>query len=325
MYPVEHYLKQLLLEFDCVTVPGLGGFILHPKPATINRAKNRILPPSRRVAFNSLLTHDDGLLTTAVAKGNDVSYRDASAIVAEYVNSCKNRLNAGFVFQIEGIGEISGPFGQMLFKQTVTDHFNNEVFGMEAVSLRHAANLPATARTENVRIDRKPARINDRKPASVRWTIAVSIPVILFLLYGIIFPQNIRTIYMQYSGMRPGIPATEHVEITMPVQQAVEEIKTAQPAAIPPANLTQAEEKPIQVSLPVQKYYVIGGCFESEENAEKFFSVLASRGFSAEKAGKTNRGHIRISYGSFMEKDQALQYLSRIRNEENPSAWLLKY
>jgi cell division protein FtsN len=74
-----------------------------------------------------------------------------------------------------------------------------------------------------------------------------------------------------------------------------------------------------------QKYYIIGGCFEKEENAVKFLDGLLQRGFDAEKAGVTKRGHLRISYKSFTEKDPAHSYLQKIRDEENASAWILKY
>lgn len=63
---VHDQLRQLLLEHDCVTLPGLGALLAEPVPARIHPVRHTLSPPARRVIFSDRLRHDDGLLTTAV-------------------------------------------------------------------------------------------------------------------------------------------------------------------------------------------------------------------------------------------------------------------
>jgi hypothetical protein len=322
MYPVEYHLKKLMLDYDCVTVPGLGGFILQRKQSWINHSKNRIYPPSRTVSFNSLLNHDDGLLISAIARSRQVSYREAGTVVSRFADLCNSKISAGEAIMLDGIGELyPGQEGRLQFRQSDTDEFYSEVFGMASISLYAHGRAQSPARLDKKPADRKIQPQKERKPGSVKWTLAISIPVILFLLYGIIFPQSIQNLYTQYSGIWFNFHYAE-VKTEARAEPA--------PAIIAPEPEVIAEpvklEAETTVAVPTgPKYYIIGGCFESEENAGKFFSELTKRGFEAEKAGTTGHGHIRISYKSFADKAPALSYLEEIREKENPSAWLLKY
>jgi hypothetical protein len=323
-----------MLDYDCVTVPGLGGFILQSKPAWINRGKNRIYPPSRLISFNSLLNHDDGLLISSIAKAREVSYREAGSVVAEFTEVCKRKIASGEAIVMEGIGElIPGQEGRLEFRQSGNESFNNKVFGMASISLYTKEKTPGTTRLDQKPVDRKIKRQKERKPASVKWTLAVSVPVILFLLYGIIFPQSIQQIYTQYSGFlflynrienKTEIPSTPVSTITVPAPVVITEQVRQEVPEVTRSEVAKAEVTKAEV-MAGPKYYIIGGCFESGENADKFYSELTRRGFEAEKAGTTSRGHFRISYKSFTEKAPALSYLQEIRARENPSAWLLKY
>jgi hypothetical protein len=326
MYPVEQHLRRLLLDYDCVTVPGLGGFILQSQPAVINRAKNRILPPSRTISFNSLLNHDDGLLISAVAKSGQMSYGDAGAIVAEFAEKLKQAISERKSAIIEGIGEFSrGEEDKIQFRQSDLENFSREAYGMAPVNLYPLNMKRNTARLAQKPADRKLKPSRERLPGSVKWTVAVSLPVILFLLYGIIFPQSIQDIYTQYSGI---LSNYHHIEIKNETAPPVVSVVIETPVPVVVKEEPALEEPTLQTSsetLIKQKYYIIGGCFEHQENADKFHADLSARGFNAEKAGTTGRGHIRISYNSFEDKSSALDYLQQIKAGENASAWLLKY
>jgi nucleoid DNA-binding protein len=338
MRPAEYYLKELLYDFDCVTIPGFGGFIMQSQPARINRIKNRITPPSRLPSFNSLLNHDDGLLISRMARAEQLSYRDAGYRVSEFAENCKSKLSSGESIALNGVGELTpGIAGGILFKPLNQPGFSNVAFGMEPLSL-----YPLTKPQEHIRViqkpvDRKAEQFRNKKPASVKWTLAFSIPVIIFLLYGIIAPSSFQNAYINYSGIVTDFLKIKHP--SPPTANYLSEVATVQEIIAEPAidmnieALTQAELIPegkaaieaIAEASPAVKYYIIGGCFENESNAGKFLSELIARGFAAEQAGANKRGQVRISYKSFSDKASALSYLDMIRNEENNSAWLLKY
>jgi hypothetical protein len=334
MQPAEYYLKELLFDYDCVTIPGLGGFIMQLQPARISKAKNRINPPSRYPSFNSLLNHDDGLFISCISRAEQLSYRDAGSVVNDFAENCKKRLSAGEIIILEGIGELSaGTEGVIRFRPSNQSNFFTGAFGMEAVNLYPLTRTQNPARMTQRHADRMPGSLREKKPASVAWTLALSMPIILFLLYGIIFPSSIHNIYTNYSGIISDIahPADQQPDAInySPVTKVDPEVEITPEISNPPKFKTVSEVKTETLTEPTiqesLKYYIIGGCFENEANAGKFMADLINRGFHAEKAGTNNRGHVRISYESFSDKASAIPYLQKIRIEENASAWLLKY
>ena len=325
MQAAEFYLKELLYTYDCVTIPGVGGFIMQSQSSRIDREKNRIYPPSRYPSFNSLLNHDDGLLISAIARAENISYQDSGLRVREFAGNCKRRLSLGEKILFEGIGELSSnPEGAVRFRHLNYTNFHTGAFGLEPLNIYPVIRQKPQARLTQKPADRKPRQPGTKQPASVRWTLILSVPVVLFLLYGIIFPSSMQSFYRNYSGLVFGFGYPEGgqqpVVHNIAVPQAIPVINIPEPA--PVKKTVTVVETPIQQS---PRYYIIGGCFLSEENAVRFLQELISRGFEAEKAGSNNRGQIRISYKSFPDKTAALSYLQTIRNEENPSAWLLKY
>jgi cell division protein FtsN len=159
----------------------------------------------------------------------------------------------------------------------------------------------------------------------------------MFLLYGIIFPASFQEVYTDTANLANYFfsplkndkplavadePAFELIEQAPDTETITE--KSPEPAMSPePLTAGSKDELPAKELSP--KYYIIGGCFESGENAAQFMAELSGKGYDAEKAGTNKSGHVRISYRSFSDKKAALEYLSRIREEENQSAWLLKY
>jgi hypothetical protein len=318
MQAAEFYLKELLYTYDCVTIPGLGGFIMQSQSSRIVREKNRIYPPSRYPSFNSLLNHDDGLLISAIARAEQISYHDSGLFVLEFARNCKKRLSLGENILLDGIGELSSnPEGAVRFQHLNHTNFYAGAFGMEPLNIYPVTRQKLPDRLTKKPEDRKPQPSMVKQPASVRWTLMVSVPVVLFLLYGIIFPSSIQNFYRNYSGLVFDFGYPKGVKVLPPSTPSIETIK---PVVV--EKILTIAEPPVQQG---PRYYIIGGCFLSEENAAKFLQDLISRGFEAEKAGSNNRGQIRISYKSFPEKAAALSYLQTIKNAENPSAWLLKY
>jgi nucleoid DNA-binding protein len=333
MQATENYLRDLLYSYDCVTIPGLGGFIMHSRQAWPDRENNRIYPPARYPSFNSLLSHDDGMLISAIARTEQVSYQEAGIFVRDFVSNCKNTLASGEKVILDGIGEFSSnPEGAIQFRHMTHSNFLAASFGLEPLNLYPINRLKPVARLKQKPADRKPVHQHSKQPASVRWTVILAVPVILFLLYGIIFPDSVQNLYTAYTGIAIDLgktPVTDNLTTEPLVIYINEAPETPAPVTIaeePVATPVAAKVTVVENAVALSpKYYIIGGCFVSEENAVKFQQELIARGFEAEKAGSNKCGQIRISYKSFEDKSTAVSYLQKIRSEENSSAWLLKY
>ena len=62
MIELAKHIEVLLLENDCVIVPGLGGFIAHRRQASFSERTGEFQPPLRTIGFNPQLVMNDGLL-----------------------------------------------------------------------------------------------------------------------------------------------------------------------------------------------------------------------------------------------------------------------
>ena len=62
MIELAQHIEALLLENDCVIIPGFGGFVAHLTPAVSVEEGNVFIPPIRTIGFNPQLRLNDGLL-----------------------------------------------------------------------------------------------------------------------------------------------------------------------------------------------------------------------------------------------------------------------
>jgi hypothetical protein len=345
MHSPLFYFEELMFEYDCVTIPGFGGFVMQSLPAKIDKVKHRIYPPARVPSFNSMLSHDDGLLSSRMAKDGNISYEDAAKLVQEFASELKNCIVRGENVILEGIGELrKGPEGKINFTPAVDANFQTSSFGLEPLNLYPVSKEPVKERTVRKPVDRKPAEFREKRPASVRWTVTVAIPVILFLLYGIIFPGSFQKVYTSYSGILVDIFHRQKAEpavVQVKPEVSAEPLTILEPERkiaaapvivkeVPVTVVPEVKKETVKKAEPVvkpstQKYYIIGGCFELEENAAKFMKQLKKKGYDPEEAGANKHGHVRISYKSFTDKQEAITFMDQIKKDENPSAWLLKY
>ena len=106
MIELAQHIEVLLLENDCVIVPGFGGFVTHYAPATHVKEENLFLPPTRTIGFNPQLKLNDGVLVQSYMAVYDTSFADASRIVEKEVNEFIGLLHEEGKAHLDNIGEI---------------------------------------------------------------------------------------------------------------------------------------------------------------------------------------------------------------------------
>lgn len=77
MTELERHIAKLLLDNDCVIVPGFGGFMAHHIAASYDEKSHIFLPPTRTVGFNPRLTMNDSVLAQDYVSCYDLSYPEA--------------------------------------------------------------------------------------------------------------------------------------------------------------------------------------------------------------------------------------------------------
>ena len=115
MITLSHHIELLLLEHNCVIVPGLGGFIANTASAEYNDGPDGdklFIPPYRTIGFNPKLQINDGLLVQSYMQAYDASYPAAYLQLEKDVEQLNMQLNLIGEYNLEGIGTLHKSLGQ---------------------------------------------------------------------------------------------------------------------------------------------------------------------------------------------------------------------
>lgn len=142
MKELAKHIEILLMENDCVIVPGLGGFIAHNKPAEFRESANIFCPPLRTIGFNPQLTINDGLLVQAYMQAYDTDFPDASRKIENTVSSIKEILYKNGQAELDNIGTLyytmAGNYG---FEPCYNSFFSPNLYGLGNFSISPLSEL----------------------------------------------------------------------------------------------------------------------------------------------------------------------------------------
>ncbi len=92
----------------------------------------------------------------------------------------------------------------------------------------------------------------------------------------------------------------------------------------PSAKKTPSAKQVTPATYKEKKYYIVAGCFRDETNADALVRELRKKGFNAEKFGKLGNLHA-VSFASFIDKASATEELKKVRDSQQPEAWIVYY
>lgn len=104
---IEQHITKLLLNNDCVIVPGFGGFMAHHTEARYDAATRQLCPPHRTLGFNQQLTMNDSLLAQSLIETCDMSYPEAMNVIDAYVSELRHDIENHGSHTFCGLGVIS--------------------------------------------------------------------------------------------------------------------------------------------------------------------------------------------------------------------------
>ena len=71
---LEQYIHDLLLEHDCVSIPGFGGLVAQHFRAEVNHGTNLFRPPSKRISYHKELVANSHLLLNKLSREEVVRF-----------------------------------------------------------------------------------------------------------------------------------------------------------------------------------------------------------------------------------------------------------
>ncbi|GMT45728.1 MAG: hypothetical protein IEMM0006_1560 [bacterium] len=139
---IARYIGDLLYDYECVVIPGLGGFLTNDKPASIQPNTHHFRPPYKQVMFNAYLKTNDGLLVNYIAREENISYQEAKAQVDKFVYLCDNALKSGKRINFHRVGYLHlNKNEKIIFEQDSSINYNADAFGLSSFvspAIRHA-------------------------------------------------------------------------------------------------------------------------------------------------------------------------------------------
>lgn len=349
MTELARHIEALLLENDCVIVPGLGGFVTHYDSAKYIKKENLFLPPVRSIGFNSQLKLNDGILVQSYMATYHTDFSDAARMVEKDVNRLIQMLHDEGKVYLENIGEIfynmrgSYDFKPCNFKITTPSLYGLDTFKIQELKVLKVkqksetlANATEREKTYEIRINRSFLRNAAAMVATVVMFFAFSIPVentrirqtnYAQLLPGELFgqiekqsvvitPVHTNTLTAHPHKSVSTLPKKAHITSTTTKTDSIttKKIKVSKPET-PSTNAVQS------LSSTSFHIIVIGGI--GLKDAQIIADNLKIKGFTQAKVLNED-GKIRVSICSFNNREEAMKQLLELRKSETyQNAWLL--
>jgi cell division septation protein DedD/nucleoid DNA-binding protein len=351
---LDKYIQELLLQHDCVILPGLGGFVANYKPAEFDASQKTVLPPSRQILFNPNLVHNDGLLYAHVSKETDYGYKEVQAMAEVYFKTIKYEVGKGLKFTIEDLGYFFVNKARKIeFAQESTDNLLLASYGLSYLNYKQFDRVPGRSAKIYQAVDDTNPVLRQRRIRRWIYTGAaacllasmVLIPVKMGYLNLSSFDLNpvdsfrkeqpVKELVVsppatntQIAELETGSAGTEALSFEPEAEAAKIEAVSLEPkaeAAKVEATVTRSEdETPARKYFaPETSYHIIVGSFKGLENAQLLKQKMVNEGYDAEILSGENSFY-RVSANHFPLKADAVSALASIRNlQAYKSAWIL--
>lgn len=139
---LSRMIKELVLENDRVSLPGLGVFVCEYVPASFSDKGFVINPPYKRIYFRSK-KEDDGLLVSFYAGKNGVDMAVAEKLVEDAVSDIRQELESKRSVEFPELGKLRSTKENTLFFVADRDlDIYPDGFGLVSVSLKSSEDIP---------------------------------------------------------------------------------------------------------------------------------------------------------------------------------------
>lgn len=326
---IDH-IQYLITRHDCVVVSGLGAFVSQYTPACISADGRMLLPPSRLLVFNNVISHDDGLLVGSVARRQGISYEAAREEVSREVELLLHRIDLEGYVDLARIGRLSKSKGSALtFTPVGTGAIANIMYAsLPAVRLQSAVGEePAAEEPTILDVDtRRHGAVGRRLRGVAKYAAAVAVLIAVgaTLSTPVILDRTVDQASLSVPKVSAPVKAKAPVVVKPAVQPVVAdtvvEIKEEAPAIVKPEVVVVKDFGKYQPDETYCHYIIVGSCASMRE---------ANR-FIARKGGKSNLkvlpsdGRYRVYAAASNDLDAAFEFKStdaKFRSNY-PDAWV---
>jgi len=301
---LANYISDLLYRYECVIVPKFGGFVTNTKSARIDSAHNTLHPPYKQITFNSHLTNNDGLLANYIASVDHISYECALNYIQFEIDAWNDKVK-NQELELDGLGSFNLFNSKLHFEPQEKLNYLTSSFGLSNV-VRSEIERESVAKAKEEVIAPKVIPLAEKKAPN-------------YLKYAAIFVIGLSAIgfagkyYQNHLHERQLVEAQKQQDL---MEEKIENATFMIAKPLPTLNL--------EVSASAKKsFHVIAGAFRFPENANRKVNQLLQEGYDARILGVNKWNLTVVSFGSYADRDEAVENLSQIRKNVAKDSWLL--
>ncbi|MCK5538938.1 MAG: SPOR domain-containing protein [Bacteroidales bacterium] len=354
---IGKYIHKLLLENETVIIPGFGAFVSNYKPAEIDEETNELKPPSKEISFNQQIRNNDGLLVGCIADGEGISHFDALKNIEKERENIIYQLDKGEKVVLEETGELFfNEHNEIQFEPFEDENLLLDSFGLESILLEDRIKEQKEAepiiepviheKIEKTEVEpvihleeKEPdpiikkaeppvldAPIADelknnekKKKRSSLWLLLILAPIIIVGVF--IINQNSNTekdealekettlINKEKPRLNADSVIVDSISATNKDSTIVEETEID-------SNVIAIPDSP--------KFYLVGGSFKEEKNAEKYVEQLREKGFNSFQLGKRGNFYV-IGIGEYETELEAVSAKQEfVKKNPGSGVWIME-
>jgi hypothetical protein len=232
---IARHITSLLYDYECVVIPGFGGFITKTHHAEVHPVKHQFKPPFKEVVFNPHLRTNDGLLLNHIARTENLSYQDAKRRLDRFVLKCLRELGNGRRIAFRKVGVLYyDDQQQIVFEADQSQNFLASSFGLSgfvspaikregfqeklektftekrqekekvAAPPKHTHSAKQQKKVQTRSGQKRPMKASvRRKPYKRQLTVVGIFMLILGMAWAIMNQQLVTQYYNSYAGLVP--------------------------------------------------------------------------------------------------------------------------
>ena len=353
-------LPGMFLDYDCVIIPELGGFVCNERTAWYDEDKEEMVPPSRDVLFNPNLVHNDGLLAQEIMRAKGLDYSDAMKLVESEANNMIEELKSGRPIEIPRLGRLYTsddglvrflPDAELVRMLGSFGHSRIPLSTLEISSdqpeiVAHIIDEPDISLSDgkDIKLDKDAKDAKDVKDAKepkvipfrirlARVAAVIAIPLALGGAWMLTEPVPSNTLMSVFPSLNSESVISSFIPSDKTMldisYEATEEIDDELHINYAPDPIDVAPAIPIETHIveeviaPKQiNFLIVGGAFSIEENAKSLAQTLRKEGYSPTQHFQPHNKLYLVALGEYESELNARVAMTKARESGRTATWL---
>lgn len=269
---LDKTIEQLLYRYECIILPGFGGFIVRDSPCNFNANKDQVKPFARHIFFNPHLQQNDGLLANEILRIENLSYQESNEKCKELIDELKASIESNGSKSFGNLGTFFKGQENIWFAPNPSLNLSLESYGLHPVDVlkiqsedkafQQTIETPHELLHSSIEADNKPIESIDIPKQGLRpWLVAASVALIAHFIYLGVEKTNTTN---NQASVIPSIsapivesePVIETIDSTL-LEAPLETIDTGIPSNSVEPVITQFEAPSKNIDTAVIKEEII--------------------------------------------------------------------